>query len=78
MADNEIEFEEGGIPTIEETMMDIIDNQLGVIASMGEIDASLYDEAQEDKIKVVSRAFNIIYRAQARLLKQIRQPADGA
>jgi len=78
MADNEIEFEEGGIPTIEETMMDIIDNQLGVIASMGEIDASLYDEAQEDKIKVVSRAFNIIYRAQARLLKQIRQPTDGA
>ncbi len=51
--------------------LDIIDMQLQVIATCMEMDGYLYDRLEEDKIKAVSSAFNIICKVQKKILEKL-------
>lgn len=58
-----IDFEKNG-----STFFDIIESQLVIIASMNDLSDDLYDELQEDKIRVISNAMLIIQAVQKSLL----------
>jgi hypothetical protein len=49
----------------------VIDSQLDVINYVADVDNSLYETALDDKIKVTTKAFSVILKAQAKLLKII-------
>lgn len=67
--DNDITFEEG----FETPASKAIDVQLDVINYVNEMDHSgLYDEWNEQKIKVLSRAMKIILKAQDLMLKELK------
>ena len=50
------------------TCFDIIESQLIIIASMSELPDDLYDELQEEKIRVISNAMLVIQAVQKSLL----------
>lgn len=58
-----IDFEKIGT-----SYFDIIESQLVIIASMNDLSDDLYDELQEDKIRVISNAMLIIQAVQKSLL----------
>ena len=58
-----IDFEKIGT-----SYFDIIESQLVIIASMSELPDDLYDELQEDKIRVIANAMLIIQAVQKSLL----------
>lgn len=58
-----IDFERTG-----NTFFDIIESQLIIIASMSELPDDLYDELQEEKIRVISNAMLVIQAVQKSLL----------
>jgi hypothetical protein len=64
----DIILEEGEIGMNNE---DILNLQLQIIATCMEVDAFMYDTLQEDKIKAVSNAFNIICKVQGKILDKI-------
>jgi hypothetical protein len=51
--------------------LSIIDNQLDVVTYLNQIDNDTYDKLLEDKIKVMTRALKVIYKAQESLLKDL-------
>lgn len=56
-----------------ETLIDIIDRQLEILLQLNEVDHSaLYDDWNEQKIKVLSMAMKIINRAQTQLFKDLK------
>jgi hypothetical protein len=58
-----IDFEKIGT-----TYFDIIESQLIIIASITELPDDLYDELQEEKIRVISNAMLVIQAVQKSLL----------
>ena len=58
-----IDFEKNG-----STFFDIIESQLVIIASMSDLSDDIYDELQEDKIRVIANAMLIIQAVQKSLL----------
>jgi hypothetical protein len=58
-----IDFEKIGT-----TYFDIIESQLLIIASINELPDDLYDELQEEKIRVISNAMLVIQAVQKSLL----------
>jgi len=58
-----IDFEKIGT-----SYFDIIESQLVVIASMSDLSDDIYDELQEDKIRVIANAMLIIQAVQKSLL----------
>jgi hypothetical protein len=58
-----IDFEKIGT-----TYFDIIESQLLIIASITELPDDLYDELQEEKIRVISNAMLVIQAVQKSLL----------
>lgn len=68
--DEEIDIDESLFGE-DERLAAIITNQLEVLASIDYIDPSLYDEAQEHKIRIVTRASQIIMKCQAKMIKEI-------
>ena len=58
-----IDFEKIGT-----TYFDIIESQLIIIASINELPDDLYDELQEEKIRVISNAMLVIQAVQKSLL----------
>jgi hypothetical protein len=58
-----IDFEKIGT-----SYFDIIESQLVIIASMNDLSDDLYDELQEDKIRVIANAMLIIQAVQKSLL----------
>lgn len=52
--------------------LDIIESQLTIITNVLDTEDGLYDDFLADKIKVVSRALNLIYLVQASLLKTFK------
>ena len=58
-----IDFEKIGT-----SYFDIIESQLVIIASMSDLSDDLYDELQEDKIRVIANAMLIIQAVQKSLL----------
>jgi hypothetical protein len=48
--------------------LDIIESQLLIIASISELPDDLYDELQEEKIRVISNAMLVIQAVQKSLL----------
>jgi hypothetical protein len=50
------------------TYYDIIESQLLIIASISELPDDLYDELQEEKIRVISNAMLVIQAVQKSLL----------
>jgi hypothetical protein len=50
------------------TYFDIIESQLLIIASISELPDDLYDELQEEKIRVISNAMLVIQAVQKSLL----------
>ena len=58
-----IDFEKIGT-----SYFDIIESQLVIIASMSDLSDDIYDELQEDKIRVISNAMLIIQAVQKSLL----------
>jgi hypothetical protein len=58
-----IDFEKIGT-----TYFDIIESQLIIIASISELPDELYDELQEEKIRVISNAMLVIQAVQKSLL----------
>ena len=58
-----IDFEKIGT-----TYFDIIESQLIIIASISELPDDLYDELQEEKIRVISNAMLVIQAFQKSLL----------
>lgn len=51
--------------------MDIIENQVYLIANIYELPDELYDNMAADKIKAISQAFRVIYKAQKGLLDKL-------
>lgn len=51
--------------------MDIIENQVYLIANIYELPDELYDNMAADKIKAISQAFRVIYKAQKSLLDKL-------
>jgi hypothetical protein len=64
----DIMLEEG---TERDGRLDIIDTQLHVLASVAELEETLYDDLQADKIRVVSDALKLINKIQKQLIKEI-------
>lgn len=58
-----IDFEKIGT-----SYFDIIESQLVIIASMSDLSDDIYDELQEDKIRVIANAMLIIQAVQKSLL----------
>ena len=58
-----IDFEKIGT-----TYFDIIESQLIIIASISELPDDLYDELQEEKIRVISNAMLVIQAVQKSLI----------
>ena len=52
-------------------LLDIIDMQLITINSIADLDASLYDDLVEHKVKIMVRAMKLIAKVQDKLLKDI-------
>jgi len=52
-------------------LLDIIDMQLIVISNISDLDASVYDEAMEHKVKVMIRAMKLIAKVQDKLIKEL-------
>lgn len=55
---------------ITDDSLDVMDMQLHVIANIMDVDESVYDSFQEDRIKVVSNAVKIILKLQKELLQR--------
>jgi hypothetical protein len=76
MMDIEIKEEpasgEGG-----EHLIGIIENQLGVIVTISEMDGVLYDELTDDRIKTMAGAFRLIREAQRKLLEDVKNMGKG-
>lgn len=51
--------------------MEIIENQVYLIANIYELPDELYDNMAADKIKAISQAFRVIYKAQKSLLDKL-------
>jgi hypothetical protein len=52
-------------------LLDIIDMQLIVISNISDLDAALYDEAMEHKVKVLVRAMKLIAKVQDKIIKEL-------
>jgi|688.fasta_scaffold130455_5 hypothetical protein len=52
-------------------LLDVIDSQLDIIIYVSDIDNDMYDTCLADKIKVTTKAFSVILKAQAKLLKNL-------
>jgi hypothetical protein len=50
----------------------IINNQIQILISVYDLDDSLYEALMEDKIKVMSKAFKVILKAQNALEKMLK------
>ena len=55
----------------EHDLLEIIENQIMVVNECREWVEEIYDEMPADKIRVVSTALKVIYKAQRKLLSQI-------
>lgn len=51
-----------------EGILDIIDAQLQIIATIQEMEVSIYDSQDEDKVKVMSLAMKVLMKAQRKIL----------
>jgi hypothetical protein len=63
----------GGDETTENKsdILEIIENQIMIVNECREWVEEIYDEMPADKIRVVSTAMKVIYKAQRKLLSQI-------
>lgn len=52
-------------------LLDIIDMQLITLNSIADLDASIYDDLVEHKVKIMVRAMKLIAKVQDKLLKDI-------
>lgn len=52
-------------------LLNIIDSQLYILSTLLESDVDIYDEFQQDKIKIIIRCLNVIYKAQHKILKEL-------
>ena len=52
-------------------ILEIIENQIMIVNECREWVEEIYDEMPADKIRVVSTALKVIYKAQRKLLSQI-------
>jgi len=50
----------------------IINNQIQILISVYDLDDSVYEALMEDKIKVMSKAFKVILKAQNALEKMLK------
>lgn len=57
--------------TTDYSYIDLIESQLTLITTMCELDGSLYDAIDVDKIKAVSMAMKIIHKSQKAILEAI-------
>ena len=64
--DEEIEY-------FENELVEIIDSSLSVIATLSDIESRTYDDELEDMNTVKRNTYRIIYAAQKKLLKQIKE-----
>jgi len=53
------------------TILDLIDNQLEIIANVIELPIDVYDKMHEDIVKTVILSFRVINQAQIKLLKNL-------
>lgn len=53
------------------TILDLIDNQLEIIANVIELPIDVYDKMHEDIVKTVILSFRVINKAQIKLLKNL-------
>lgn len=56
---------------IKDHKIEIIENQLWIIASLIDTDNTLYDTFLEDKIKTIARAIKVINKCQEKIMKEI-------
>jgi hypothetical protein len=54
-------------------LVEIIDSCLQVVATLSEIETNTYDEEAEDKNTVKRNTYRIIFAAQRKLLKTIKE-----
>ena len=53
------------------TILDVIDNQLEIIANIIELPIDTYDKMHEDIVKTMTLSFRVINKAQIKLLKSL-------
>ena len=54
-------------------LVEVIDSSLSVIATLSDIETNTYDEEAEDKNTVKRNTYRIIFAAQRKLLKTIKE-----
>lgn len=52
-------------------LLNVIDTQLYILSTLLESDVDIYDEFQQDKIKIIIRCLNVIYKVQNKILKEL-------
>lgn len=55
------------------THLDIIENQLQIIATIENMNEEMFDQVQEHKIRAINNAFLIIHNCQYQLFNMIKQ-----
>lgn len=68
MPDNDIILEDG---VQDDPKLFVIDNQIGLIQCLMDIEGSLYDAFDEDRIKVITMALKVISKAQKKILDEL-------
>ncbi len=68
----DIILEEADIENNMPSLTQIIDNQLYVIVSVHDMPDEIYDDCQEDKVRIISLAMKIIQSSQIRLHNLIK------
>lgn len=53
------------------SILDVIDNQLSLIQTLHDIPPGRYDAMEEDVVRSISKAFEVIYKAQIKLKKEL-------
>lgn len=54
-------------------LLSVIDTQCSLILSVMDIEANLYDDMEEDKIKCISDSFRVIGQANKNLFKLLKK-----
>jgi hypothetical protein len=52
-------------------LIELMNSQLDVLTYVSDLDSSLYDLLPQDKIKVITKALNVIYKIQVKILKDL-------
>lgn len=58
-------------------LLDVIEAQLSVIATLNDLEPGLYDDLAEDRIKTMSGAFRLIRDAQRKIMDEVKNLGKG-